>query len=156
MIRVCVLGGREQKEITGDVPLDLSGFCGSHVNGMLYIFGGCDPSSYTNQVSLGANQRPASTGHVQLILMQLPLISRPNWSFLLLQMFRLDLTEQSFSWMKVTDTKGQTPSPRNKHSCWTHRDRSVPCVDQRMQTSSSWLHGWSLTSQMSLLSVFSI
>lgn len=40
-------------------------------------------------------------------------------------MFSLDLTEQLYSWKMVTDTNGTTPSPRNKHSCWVHRDRSV-------------------------------
>lgn len=41
-------------------------------------------------------------------------------------MFSVDLTEASYSWKKVTDTKGTVPSPRYKHSCWVHRDRSVP------------------------------
>ncbi|KAK1881192.1 Kelch domain containing protein 1 [Dissostichus eleginoides] len=41
------------------------------------------------------------------------------------QMFSVDLTEQSCTWKKVTDTKGTTPSPRNKHSCWFHRDRLI-------------------------------
>ncbi|XP_028990468.1 kelch domain-containing protein 1-like [Betta splendens] len=82
-------GTWEQRSITGDIPSDLSGFCGSLLNGMLYIFGGCDPSSYSNQ------------------------------------MFRLNLTEQSFSWVKVIGTKGTTPSPRSKHSCWVHRDRFI-------------------------------
>ncbi|KAK2884522.1 kelch domain-containing protein 1-like isoform X2 [Channa argus] len=82
-------GTWEHREITGDIPPDLSGFCGSFVNGTLYIFGGCEPSGYTNQ------------------------------------MFSLDLTEQCYSWKKVTDTKGMTPSPRNKHTSWIHRDRLI-------------------------------
>ncbi|XP_059181369.1 kelch domain-containing protein 1-like [Centropristis striata] len=41
------------------------------------------------------------------------------------QMFSVDLTEPSCSWKKVTDTKGTTPSPRNKHSCWVHRERLI-------------------------------
>uniref|UniRef100_A0A3Q1F4I7 Uncharacterized protein n=1 Tax=Acanthochromis polyacanthus TaxID=80966 RepID=A0A3Q1F4I7_9TELE len=41
------------------------------------------------------------------------------------QMFVVDLSEVCCSWRKLTDTKGTTPSPRNKHSCWVHRDRSV-------------------------------
>ncbi|XP_074475575.1 kelch domain-containing protein 1-like isoform X1 [Sebastes fasciatus] len=41
------------------------------------------------------------------------------------QMFSADLTEQSCSWKKLTDTKGTTPSPRNKHTCWVHRDRLI-------------------------------
>ncbi|XP_070708381.1 kelch domain-containing protein 1-like [Pempheris klunzingeri] len=79
----------ERREITGDKPPDLSGFCGSHVNGTLYIFAGCDPLGYTNQ------------------------------------MFSVDLTEQSYLWKRVTDTKGTTPSPRNKHSCWVHGHRLI-------------------------------
>lgn len=46
--------------------------------------------------------------------------------FFCLQMFSVDLTEPHYSWRKVTDTNGTTPSPRNKHSCWVHRDRSAP------------------------------
>lgn len=38
-------------------------------------------------------------------------------------MYSVDLTKQHFSWRRVTDTKGTTPSPRNSHSCWVHRDR---------------------------------
>lgn len=41
------------------------------------------------------------------------------------QMYSVDLTEQNLSWSRVTHTKGATPSPRNSHSCWVHRDRSV-------------------------------
>ncbi|KAM8837344.1 kelch domain-containing protein 1-like isoform 2-T3 [Spinachia spinachia] len=41
------------------------------------------------------------------------------------QMFSVDVTEQSYSWKKVIDTKGTTPSPRNKHSCWVHRGRLI-------------------------------
>ncbi|KAM7370580.1 hypothetical protein PAMP_010112 [Pampus punctatissimus] len=79
----------ERREITGDIPPDLSGFCGSYLNGTLFIFAGCDPVGYTNQ------------------------------------MFSVDLTEQHCSWKKVTDTKGTTPSPRDKHSCWVHGDRLI-------------------------------
>lgn len=45
--------------------------------------------------------------------------------FFCLQMFSVDLTEPHYAWRKVTDTNGTTPSPRNKHSCWVHRDRSA-------------------------------
>ncbi|KAK5881557.1 hypothetical protein CesoFtcFv8_022340 [Champsocephalus esox] len=82
-------GTWETRDINGDKPPDLSGSCGSYLNGTLYIFAGCDPVGYTNQ------------------------------------MFSVDLTEQSYTWKKVTDAKGTTPSPRNKHSCWVHRDRLI-------------------------------
>ncbi|XP_060884497.1 kelch domain-containing protein 1-like isoform X1 [Labrus mixtus] len=82
-------GAWERREITGDKPSNLSGFCGSHLNGILYIFGGCDPNGYTNQ------------------------------------MYTLNLAEQQLKWRKLTDTLGTTPSPRNKHSCWIHRDRLI-------------------------------
>lgn len=50
---------REWREITGDKPPDLSGFCGSHVNDALYIFAGCDAAGYTNQASFcGLKQNP--------------------------------------------------------------------------------------------------
>ncbi|XP_053269368.1 kelch domain-containing protein 1 [Pleuronectes platessa] len=41
------------------------------------------------------------------------------------QMFSVDLSESSCSWKKVTDARGSTPSPRNKHSCWAHRNRLI-------------------------------
>ncbi|XP_068439728.1 kelch domain-containing protein 1-like isoform X1 [Clinocottus analis] len=44
------------------------------------------------------------------------------------EMFSVDLCSErstSYSWRKLTDTKGTTPSPRNKHSCWVHRDRLI-------------------------------
>ncbi|XP_069016252.1 kelch domain-containing protein 1-like isoform X1 [Embiotoca jacksoni] len=82
-------GTWERREITGDIPPDLSGFCGANMNGTLYIFGGWDPAGYSNQ------------------------------------MYSVDLSEQRFSWKRVTDTKGSTPSPRYKHSCWTHRNRLI-------------------------------
>ncbi|KAM9715714.1 kelch domain-containing protein 1-like [Menidia menidia] len=82
-------GTWERREISGDIPPDLSGFCGSNINSKLYIFGGCDPSEYSNQ------------------------------------MFSVDVSEPRPSWRRVTDTKGATPSPRSKHSCWVHRDRLI-------------------------------
>lgn len=43
---------RERKEISGsEIPQDLSGFCGAHVNSTFYVFAGCDGVGYTNQVS---------------------------------------------------------------------------------------------------------
>ncbi|KAF7203989.1 kelch domain-containing protein 1 [Nothobranchius furzeri] len=82
-------GKWEHKEITGDVPSDLSGFCGSNINSQLFIFGGCDSAGYSNQI------------------------------------FRADVSQLSCSWIRVTDTKGTTPSPRDKHSCWVHRERLI-------------------------------
>lgn len=57
--------------------------------------------------------------------------------FSFLQVYTLDVTEPCYSWKKVTDTKGTTPSPRNKHSCWVHRDRSVLSVS-RWHSNCSW------------------
>ncbi|XP_062299094.1 kelch domain-containing protein 1-like [Scomber scombrus] len=82
-------GTWERREITGDIPPDLSGFCASHLNGTLFIFAGCGPLGWTDQ------------------------------------MFTVDLTEPHCSWKKLTDIKGSTPSPRDKHSCWVHRDRLI-------------------------------
>ncbi|XP_071401832.1 kelch domain-containing protein 1-like [Centroberyx affinis] len=82
-------GAWERREITGDLPSQLSGFCGSYVNNTLYIFAGCDPTGYTNDL------------------------------------FSVDLTEPCYTWKRVTDARGTTPSPRNKHSCWVHRDRLI-------------------------------
>ncbi|KAM4524359.1 kelch domain-containing protein 1-like [Odontesthes bonariensis] len=82
-------GTWERQELTGEVPPDLSGFCGSNIKSMFYIFGGCDDSEYSNQ------------------------------------MFSIDVSQPCYSWKRVTDTKGTTPSPRNKHSCWVHRDRLI-------------------------------
>ncbi|XP_008289728.1 kelch domain-containing protein 1-like [Stegastes partitus] len=82
-------GTWQRREITGDVPQDLDGFCGANIDETLYIFGGRDAVGYSNQ------------------------------------MFTVDLSEVCCSWRRVTDTKGTTPSPRNKHSCWVHRDRLI-------------------------------
>ncbi|KAG7277566.1 hypothetical protein CRUP_013884 [Coryphaenoides rupestris] len=82
----------EEWVIKGDAPSELMGFCGSFLNGSLYIFGGCDPVGHSNQVRLDA-------------------------------MMSVDLTEASYTWRRITDTKGTTPSPRSKHSCWVHKDR---------------------------------
>lgn len=79
----------EQRELTGDVPPDLTGFCGSYLNGTLYIFAGCESEGYTND------------------------------------MFAVDLKSECYSWKRLTNTNGKTPSPRNKHSCWVHRDRLI-------------------------------
>eukprot|EP00064_Thunnus_orientalis_P010872 superscaffoldBa00001514_g10901 len=95
-------GTWERQEITGDIPPDLSGFCGSHVNGTLFIFAGCGPLGWTNQ------------------------------------MFSLDLTQQHCSWKKVTDTKGTTPSPRDKHSCWVHRDRALLLLPEAAMPAPFW------------------
>uniref|UniRef100_A0A3B4AMN3 Kelch domain containing 1 n=1 Tax=Periophthalmus magnuspinnatus TaxID=409849 RepID=A0A3B4AMN3_9GOBI len=48
-ILVCIFD-REQRELTGDVPPDLNGFCGSYLNGTLYIFAGSDGGGYTNDM----------------------------------------------------------------------------------------------------------
>ncbi|XP_008312206.1 kelch domain-containing protein 1-like [Cynoglossus semilaevis] len=83
-------GTWERKEISGsEIPQDLSGFCGAHVNSTFYVFAGCDGVGYTNQ------------------------------------MYSVDLSESTLSWKKMTDNKGTTPSPRNKHSCWVHGDRLI-------------------------------
>ncbi|KAJ3608048.1 hypothetical protein NHX12_025098 [Muraenolepis orangiensis] len=41
------------------------------------------------------------------------------------QFFRVDLTEARYTWRRITDAKGTTPSPRNKHTCWVHTDRLI-------------------------------
>lgn len=43
---------RERREITGERPPDLSGSCGSYVNGTFYVFAGCDNRLFTNEVLL--------------------------------------------------------------------------------------------------------
>lgn len=82
-------GKWECKEITGENPTGLYGFCGSNVNGTLYIFGGCNSDGYSNQ------------------------------------MFSMDVDQPCYSWTRVSETKGVTPSPRDKHSCWVHRHRLI-------------------------------
>ncbi|XP_028332886.1 kelch domain-containing protein 1-like [Gouania willdenowi] len=41
------------------------------------------------------------------------------------QVYNIDTSEQPCTWRKVTNTKGMTPSPRNKHSCWVYKDRLI-------------------------------
>lgn len=36
--------------MTGDIPPDLSGFCGANINTKLYIFGGYETAGYSDQV----------------------------------------------------------------------------------------------------------
>lgn len=79
----------EQRELTGDIPPDLTGFCGSYLNGTLYVFAGCDGEGYTND------------------------------------MFTVDLRSDCYVWKRLMNPNGKTPSPRNKHSCWVHRDRLI-------------------------------
>uniref|UniRef100_A0A3P9IPU5 Kelch domain containing 1 n=1 Tax=Oryzias latipes TaxID=8090 RepID=A0A3P9IPU5_ORYLA len=79
----------ERKEMTGDIPPHSPGFCGSNINSTLYVFGGCDPGGYSNQ------------------------------------MFSVDMSKPCCSWRKVLNSTGKTPSPRNKHSCWVHKDRLI-------------------------------
>lgn len=43
---------RERRDIAGNRPPDLSGSCGSYINGTFYIFAGCDDRRYTNEVLL--------------------------------------------------------------------------------------------------------
>lgn len=51
-VSLCVfVCDREQRKMTGDMPPDLFGFCGSNVNGTLYIFAGSNPTEYSNEVS---------------------------------------------------------------------------------------------------------
>ncbi|XP_051968647.1 kelch domain-containing protein 1-like [Xyrauchen texanus] len=37
----------------------------------------------------------------------------------------VDLSDGEYSWRKVTDTIGVTPSPRVRHSCWVYRNRLI-------------------------------
>lgn len=48
--------------------------------------------------------------------------------FFCLQMFSAAVSQPCCSWTRLTDAKGTTPSPRNKHSCWVHGDRCVRSV----------------------------
>ncbi|XP_075896670.1 kelch domain-containing protein 1-like [Nelusetta ayraudi] len=41
------------------------------------------------------------------------------------QMFSVDLAAPSYSWRRLTDIKGSPPSPRDRHTCWVHRDRII-------------------------------
>lgn len=42
---------RSQRHMGGEVPPVLSQTCGAYLQGILYIFGGCDNNDYTNLVS---------------------------------------------------------------------------------------------------------
>ncbi|XP_016110488.1 kelch domain-containing protein 1-like isoform X2 [Sinocyclocheilus grahami] len=41
------------------------------------------------------------------------------------QMYCVDLLGVEYSWKKVTDTVGGTPSPRVRHSCWVYKNRLI-------------------------------
>lgn len=55
-----LLCDRERRDIAGDKPPDLSGFCGSNVEGTFYVFAGCNNNRYTNEVLFHA----AGQGHI--------------------------------------------------------------------------------------------
>ncbi|XP_043085355.1 kelch domain-containing protein 1-like isoform X5 [Puntigrus tetrazona] len=38
-------------------------------------------------------------------------------------MYCVDLLSVEYTWKKVTDTVGGTPSPRARHSCWVYKNR---------------------------------
>lgn len=78
-----------RRHVDGEVPPVLSQTCGAYLQGMLYIFGGCDNNDYTNL------------------------------------MYFVDLSDEEYSWRKVTDTVGTIPSPRVRHSCWVYRNRLI-------------------------------
>ncbi|XP_043085352.1 kelch domain-containing protein 1-like isoform X2 [Puntigrus tetrazona] len=40
-------------------------------------------------------------------------------------MYCVDLLSVEYTWKKVTDTVGGTPSPRARHSCWVYKNRLV-------------------------------
>uniref|UniRef100_A0A8C1VR44 Kelch domain-containing protein 1-like n=1 Tax=Cyprinus carpio TaxID=7962 RepID=A0A8C1VR44_CYPCA len=77
------------RHMGGEVPPVLSQACGAYLQGMLYIFGGCDINGHTNT------------------------------------MYCVDLSGVEYSWRKVTDTVGGTPSPRVRHSCWVYKNRLI-------------------------------
>uniref|UniRef100_A0A671NZ20 Kelch domain-containing protein 1-like n=1 Tax=Sinocyclocheilus anshuiensis TaxID=1608454 RepID=A0A671NZ20_9TELE len=77
------------RHMGGEVPPVLSHACGAYLQGMLYIFGGCDINGHTNT------------------------------------MYCVDLLGVEYSWKKVTDTVGGTPSPRVRHSCWVYKNRLI-------------------------------
>ncbi|XP_029568417.1 kelch domain-containing protein 1 [Salmo trutta] len=41
------------------------------------------------------------------------------------QLYSVDLLEGCYTWRKVTGAGGNTPSPRDKQSCWVNRDRLI-------------------------------
>lgn len=51
-VQICrlLLWDRERRDMAGDKPPDLSGFCGANVDGTLYVFAGCHNNRYTNEV----------------------------------------------------------------------------------------------------------
>ncbi|XDV44747.1 hypothetical protein PO909_012987 [Leuciscus waleckii] len=78
-----------QRHVGGEVPPVLLQTCGAYLQGILYIFGGCDNNDYTNL------------------------------------MYFVDLSDEEYSWGKVTNTVGTIPSPRVRHSCWVYRNRLI-------------------------------
>ncbi|XP_024857884.1 kelch domain-containing protein 1-like isoform X1 [Kryptolebias marmoratus] len=108
----------QQKTISGDVPSDLSGFCGANVNDTLYVFGGCDSAGYSNQ------ERRIISDLVSCLQTS---CTNQDVCFppFLKKMFSADVSQPCCSWTRLTDAKGTTPSPRNEHSCWVHRERLI-------------------------------
>lgn len=67
-VSLCVfVCDREQRKMTGDMPPDLIGFCGSNVNGTLYIFAGCSSTEFSNEVSWTATNVKVMSSHFHLV-----------------------------------------------------------------------------------------
>ncbi|XP_010902631.1 kelch domain-containing protein 1 [Esox lucius] len=41
------------------------------------------------------------------------------------QLYSASLLDGCYTWKRVKDAQGNTPSPRDKHTCWVHRDRLI-------------------------------
>ncbi|XP_028825468.1 kelch domain-containing protein 1-like [Denticeps clupeoides] len=112
---------------------------------VLYVWGGCQsvngeevilPSDeiWLYDMESGGWSREAMKGEVP------PLLSQACGSYLQgtlhvfggcssgghsNQMYSVNVQDGEFSWRRVSDAAGTTPSPRDKHSCWVNRDRLI-------------------------------
>ncbi|XP_055017525.1 kelch domain-containing protein 1 isoform X3 [Boleophthalmus pectinirostris] len=81
----------------------MSGSCGCCLNGVLFIFGGCDDNGQTNEISNQKAEERKRDSHL----------------------FSLDLTDGIFTWKKIVHESGAPPSPRDKLSCWVYDEKII-------------------------------
>ncbi|XP_062330424.1 kelch domain-containing protein 1-like isoform X1 [Osmerus eperlanus] len=129
----------------GELSLERSDHIAFMESGVLYVWGGCQSSSGTETVlpsdeiwfydlDSGVWDKWEMDGEVP------PALSGASGSYhngtLYIfggcdtnghtnQLYSVDLKKESCIWKKVTDTIGTAPSPRDKHSCWVHRNRLI-------------------------------
>ncbi|KAK7919348.1 hypothetical protein WMY93_010632 [Mugilogobius chulae] len=129
-------GTWEQRELTGDVPPDLNGFCGSYLNGTLYIFAG-SMAAATQMICLrwtlgvGVTDRLIyfggygckTVGDVQNGSPSSFIVEELSWTTIGGTLFRcwgwnneVNVFDTLTSTWSLPETRGSVPAPRGCHA----------------------------------------